>query len=210
VPEITNFDEYNSFRSQNNTVKIAFSEPQVIGKQAMQSTIMEVNPFHFTYIDIPKLDTNRVPWVGWPLQWVKKLVDRVIEISPKYDERETETLTDDEREADSFTNTYSLRFKFVEMKFKFAYVSFKDVAADLGGAQGAAGGFLKGFGTYIMLLFIADLISMLRMKRNHDYLTYKVNSFHNRLPLYRETVEILLKNKTFDQIPEEKVREDYK
>lgn len=139
----------------------------------MEQTLVEANPFTYTYIDVPKKDTNRVPFVGWPLQWVAKLVDKVIDISPKYDERKTEAMTDDERDEESFTNTYSLRFKFLEMKFKFAYISFKDVAAALGGAHGAAAGPLKGLGVYIMLLFVADLVRMLRLKRSHDHLRYK-------------------------------------
>lgn len=121
-------------------------------------------------------------------------MDRVIEISPKYDERKAEAMSDQEREADSFTNTYSLRMRFLEMKFTFAYVSLKDVAADLGGAHGAAGGATKGLGALLALLFVADLVRMLRAKRSYDFTTFKCKQLQKRLPLYRATVEVLLDN----------------
>lgn len=192
VPSITNLGEYNSFRAQNNTVKIAHSEAQTIGQHKMEETRLEAIPYTYTYIDAPKRFTARVPVLGWPLEWIAKLVDRVIEIAPKYDERKAEVMSDQEREADSFANTYSLKIRFLEMKFKFAYVSLKDVAADLGGAQGAAGGATKGLGTVFALLFVADLVRMLRAKRSHDFTSFKCRQLQKRLPLYRATVEVLL------------------
>jgi hypothetical protein len=135
-------------------------------------------------------------------------VDRVIEISPKYDERKAEAMSDQERAADSFTNTYSLKIRFLEMKFKFAYVSLKDVAADLGGAQGAAGGATKGLGAVFSLLFVADLVRMLRAKRSHDFTTFKCRQLQKRLPLYRATVEVLLNNHAFEATPEDTLRSD--
>lgn len=67
VPSITNFDEYNSFRSQNNTVKIAYSEAQTVGQHKMEETLLEAIPYTYTYIDAPKRFTTRVPVLGWPL-----------------------------------------------------------------------------------------------------------------------------------------------
>jgi sugar (pentulose or hexulose) kinase len=80
------------------------------------------------------------------------------------------------------------------MKFKFAYVSLKDVAADLGGASGAAGGATKGLGVAFGLLFVADLVRMLRAKRSHEYNSFKCRQLQKRLPLYRATVDALLEN----------------
>ena len=58
----------------------------------------------------------------------------------------------------------SLRVSFTEEKFNFLFYSLKDLISEIGGLGGAIAGFLGQFGVYIMMLFVVDLVMVIRRK----------------------------------------------
>lgn len=73
-------------------------------------------------------------------------------------------MTDIERDADKFTTKVSLRVSFTEEKFNFLYYSLMDLVSEVGGLGGAVAGTLGQFGVYIMMLFVVDLIMIIKRK----------------------------------------------
>jgi hypothetical protein len=58
--------------------------------------------------------------------------------------------------------------------FDFFYVGLEDMLSSLGGIGAVLEGIIGSFGTYLIILFVADLIYMLRKKHTFELLKFQI------------------------------------
>ena len=82
----------------------------------------------------------------------------------------------------------SLRTSFTEEKFNFLFYSLKDLVSEIGGLGGAVAASLSQFGVYIMMLFVVDMVMVIRQKNKQKKRMHNILIIGNRLPFYKKVV----------------------
>tara|TARA_B110000285_G_C14760939_1_gene439521 strand:+ start:338 stop:631 length:294 start_codon:yes stop_codon:yes gene_type:complete len=82
----------------------------------------------------------------------------------------------------------SLRVSFTEEKFNFLFYSLKDLISEIGGLGGAIAGFLGQFGVYIMMLFVVDLVMVIRRKYKQKKRMHNLVIIGKNLPFFKKIV----------------------
>lgn len=82
LPEISDKDSFDYFRSENITSKIQESVPITIAQSKVQETILETIPRSITYNDVPNKMKDKI--LGVTVHFIKYLDDKKLDISPKY------------------------------------------------------------------------------------------------------------------------------
>ena len=63
--------------------------------------------------------------------------------------------------------------------------------SSLGGVGAILNGVIEGFGSYLIIIFIADLIYMLRKKHKFNLLTFQVTKIKKQLPNLIEAAKVM-------------------
>ena len=79
-------------------------------------------------------------------------------------DRLPEKMTNEERDQTKFYMRVSLRTSFTEEQFTFLFYSLKDLVSEIGGLGGAISGTLGKFMVYIMMLFVVDMVMVIKQK----------------------------------------------
>jgi len=103
-------------------------------------------------------------------------------------------MTPEEMDQPKFSTRVSLRVSFTEENFSFLYYSLMDLLAEVGGLGGAVAGTLSSFGAYIMMLFVVDLIMIIRRKYKQEKRMHNLAIIGKKLPLFKKIVMVRLKN----------------
>jgi hypothetical protein len=74
LPEITDKDTLDFFRSEANTLKLVESHSITVAETRMQETLLETVPMTITQHDIP--NEHNSTFYGIPIHYIHKLVDR--------------------------------------------------------------------------------------------------------------------------------------
>lgn len=84
--------------------------------------MLETVPITITQKDVPNKMKDR--YLGIPVNFIRNLVDKRLDITPKYDVRKAEALTEEEKAETWYSHKVELRFKFQERFFNFFYIGF--------------------------------------------------------------------------------------
>lgn len=158
-------DLFDEFRADASSVRVVETSLQIIGVDEIDETTLDCMPRTNTYNGIPKDGGKQ--FQGFPLEFVT-VTERIILVFQELSERLTEKIPEEDRENLKFPTRVSLRVSFTEESFNFLYYSLTDLLSEVGGLGGATAGTLSQFGVYIMMLFVIDLIMIIKRKyKNH-------------------------------------------
>lgn len=82
----------------------------------------------------------------------------------------------------------NFRFTFTEQVFEYQYFSIKDLLSDIGGVGGAVTAALGSFGVYLIMIFIVDLIYIIKQKYKQEKRTHNIKIYGRKLKLYKEVI----------------------
>ena len=127
--------------------------------------------------------------LGYPITF-GDYEEKIFKFSPENDIRMSFKL--DQDEIDNFESLpidLNFRFTFTEQVFEYQYFSIKDLLADIGGVGGAIAAALGSFGVYIIMLFIVDLIFIIKKKYKQEKRTHNIKIYGRKLQLYKKIIE---------------------
>ena len=142
--------------------------------------MLETVPITITQKDIPNNMKDR--YLGIPVNFIRHLVERKLDVSPKYDVREAEDLSDEEKAETWYPHKVELRFKFQERFFNFFYIGFQDMLTSLGGVGALLNGIIENFGTLLIIIFFADLVYMMTKKHDYELIKFQRDRITKMLP----------------------------
>jgi hypothetical protein len=97
-------------------------------------------------------------------------------------------------EQQEFSTKVYLRVSFTEENFSFLYYNLMDLLAEVGGLGGAVAGTLNSFSVYIMMLFVVDLVMIIRRKYKQEKRMHNLEILGKKLPLFKKIVMVKLRN----------------
>ena len=149
----------------------------------VQETTLDSAPQTNSHLAQPKIGGKTI--LGYPISF-GDYEEKIFKFSPENDIRMVFKL--DQEHIDSFTSLpidLNFRFTFTEQVFEYQYFSIKDLLADIGGVGGAITAALGSFGVYIIMLFIVDLIFIIKKKYKQEKRTHNIKIYGRKLGLYK-------------------------
>ena len=128
----------------------------------VHDTTIDSAPQTNSHLAQPKIGGKTI--LGYPISF-GNYEEQIMKFSPENDIRMIFKL--DQDKVDTFKTLpidLNFRFTFTEQVFEYQYFSIKDLLADIGGVGGAIAAALGSFGVYIIMLFIVDLIFIIKKK----------------------------------------------
>lgn len=162
VPKIESQEDFDLFRSENVTLKMYETDAFNVSVDRVQETTLDSAPQTNSHLAQPKIGGKTL--LGYPISF-GDYEEKIFKFSPENDIRMVFKLQ--QEQIDSFTSLpidLNFRFTFTEQVFEYQYFSIKDLLADIGGVGGAIAAALGSFGVYIIMLFIVDLIFIIKKK----------------------------------------------
>jgi hypothetical protein len=153
----------------------------------LQDTTLDSAPQQNSYLGLPKIGGKQI--LGYPIAF-GDYKEEIMKFSPENDIRMIFPLSTDE--IDNFEMLpvkLGFRFTFTEQVFVYQYFSLKDLLADIGGVGGAITAALGSFGVYMIMLFIVDLIFIIKKKYKQEKRTHNIKIYGRKLDLYKEIIE---------------------
>ena len=152
-----------------------------------------------------------------PLEFVTTS-DRIIKVFQELTERVTERMSIEDMEEKKFATRVSLRVSFTEEEFSFLYYNLMDMLSEIGGLGGAVAGTLSSFAVYIMMLFVFDLIGIIKRKYKQEKRMHNLAIISKKLPEFYNIVNSkiavikneLKNNELADSSEEDKMTPDQK
>lgn len=131
---------------------------------------------------------NGKTFFGWfPLQF-ENVVDRILLVFQELTDRLPEKMTDEERDQTKFYMRVSLRTSFTEEQFTFLFYSLKDLVSEIGGLGGAISGTLGKFMVYIMMLFVVDMVMVIKQKYKQQKRLSNFTVIGYKLPFFKKII----------------------
>lgn len=185
---------FDEFKGNASSVLVFKTPSQVIGVEEIHETTLDCLTRSRDFEGIPKR-FGKTFFGFFPLQFVN-INDRIIKVFQELVERVTEKMSLEEMHPSNapFTTRVSLRVSFTEENFKFLYYNLMDLLEEVGGLGGAVSGTLSSFAVYIMMMFVIDLIGIIKRKYKQEKRMHNLAIIGKKLPLFEKIVRNKIKH----------------
>jgi hypothetical protein len=147
------------------------------------ATTLNTQPLTKIHIQQPK--PNHWKIFGYPVAFFKKAREDVFEYKPMNEKIPTLQLSEEEQEADEFSNIIGFRMKFLRRQFTFRYHSIKDVSNMLGGILKLFKKALGKMGIYMTVAFFVWFLIKITQSMKEDLQFQQCDLIAKKLPLYK-------------------------
>ena len=128
-------------------------------------------------------------FLSYPISYGPQL-EPLIDISPEIITKQAFNKSSEEleEEPEFFNNTVVLKFDFNQHNVDYFYYSALNVAKDIGGYGFSIWYLCQILGLFMILLYLADLVALIRRKYKQNEQMYKIEALKKRMPLYRRVI----------------------
>lgn len=179
-------DKFDEFVASASSVLLVSSHESMIGVEQVEDTTLDALPRTNNYKGMPKKNGYTF-YDLFPLQF-ENVVDRIILVFQCLTDRLSERMTDEEMSVSKFKMKVSLRVSFTEEKFTFLYYNLMDLVSEVGGLGGAINGSMGQLAFILMMLFVADMVMVIKKKSKQEKRLHNIALIGEKLPFYKMCV----------------------